>query len=60
VADPEIVLIYTYMKTALHLIILITASTIIAQTKLYQVIAVLTPAARYHLNDLYDGAQTKA
>lgn len=31
----------------------------IGQAKLYSVVAVIAPGARYHLNDLYDGGQFK-
>jgi hypothetical protein len=47
------------MRTALDLVILLTFTSIFAETKLYQVVTVLTPAAGYHINDFYDGAQTK-
>lgn len=47
------------MKTARDLIILLAITVILAEAKLYQAVAILSPAARYHLNDLYDGAQTK-
>lgn len=39
--------------------ILIALLPIILTAKLYQVVALLTPGARYHINDLYDGAQNK-
>lgn len=41
-----------------HLLITIASLLIYSSSKLYQVVAVLSPGARYHLNDLYDGKQT--
>lgn len=32
---------------------------IASEARLYQVVAVLAPGARYHINDLYDGGSTK-
>jgi hypothetical protein len=31
----------------------------VAEGKLYQVVAAIAPGARYHINDLYDGGETK-
>lgn len=44
------------MRTAISLIIVLSFTVVLAEAKLYQVVAVLTPGARYHINDLYDGA----
>lgn len=43
------------MRGLLILLCLILAT----QAKLYQVVAVAAPGARYHVNDLYHGTQTK-
>ena len=38
--------------------ILLALLSLVLTAKLYQVVALLTPGARYHVNDLYDGAQS--
>jgi hypothetical protein len=37
---------------------IIAALFILNHAKLYQVVAVITPGARYHINELYDGKET--
>lgn len=39
--------------------ILLALLPLVLTAKLYQVVAMLTPGARYHVNDLYDAAQNK-
>ena len=39
--------------------ILLALLSLVLNAKLYQVVALLTPGARYHVNDLYDAAQSK-
>lgn len=45
------------MKGLLIILTLCLATQI--TSKLYQVVAILSPGARYHLNDLYDGKDYK-
>lgn len=47
----------------MHKIIALILATLflsLVHTKLYQVVAVISPGARYPVNDLYDGGETRA
>lgn len=41
------------------LLIGLIALFVLSQGKLYQAVAVIAPGARYHINDLYDGGETR-
>lgn len=47
------------MYSTITVLVYIVTLLALTHSKLYQVVAVISPGARNHINDLYDGADTK-
>jgi hypothetical protein len=47
------------MSVSTFLLLLLIGAHFHAEAKLYQVVALISSGARYHINDLYDGSSTK-